>query len=197
MVDGDLVAAVLGQVGSFVQNFLRLQHVAGHSLDHLVHDVSQDLPNLRATDSRWDPGTCSCCLQWKNILQFLPWGGCWSPSPMLVKPLSHWRPSSSSWGWPEARQGWASDPGLWRVAGSAGEKVGYLPWGYPGTPPPSCEPSTATGNKVRQAQTDLMPLIYRWNKSSGHACYCSLLWFITSVCSWSHFSWFKVWACPF
>lgn len=51
MVDGGLVALVLSQVGSFVQNFFRLQRVAGHSLDHPVHDVSQHLPNLSATDS--------------------------------------------------------------------------------------------------------------------------------------------------
>lgn len=52
MVDGDPVAAVLGQVGAFVQNFFCCQRVARHSLDHPVRDVSQYVPNLRAADPR-------------------------------------------------------------------------------------------------------------------------------------------------
>lgn len=52
MVDGGLVAPVLGQVGSFVQDFFRLQRVAGHSQDHPVHDASQQVPRLGATDPR-------------------------------------------------------------------------------------------------------------------------------------------------
>lgn len=46
VVDCGLVALMLGQVGSAVQNVLGLELVAGHPLSHLAHGLSQHLPDL-------------------------------------------------------------------------------------------------------------------------------------------------------
>lgn len=46
VVDCSLVALMLGQFGSVVENFLGLELITGHPLDHLVHILSQHLPDL-------------------------------------------------------------------------------------------------------------------------------------------------------
>lgn len=71
MVDSGLVTLMLGQVSSFVQNLLRLECVAGHFLDHPVHDVSQQVPNLSASRARLRARNLKL-LRFRNILQFLP-----------------------------------------------------------------------------------------------------------------------------
>lgn len=44
--EGSLVALMLGEFGSFVENLLGLENIAGHTLNHLAHSVSQHLPDL-------------------------------------------------------------------------------------------------------------------------------------------------------
>lgn len=48
VVDSGLVAAILGEFGSVVQNLLRLQHAAGHLLHDVAHGLSQSLLDLNA-----------------------------------------------------------------------------------------------------------------------------------------------------
>lgn len=46
VLDCSLVALVLGQLGSVVEDLVGLELIAGHPLDHLAHSVSQHLPDL-------------------------------------------------------------------------------------------------------------------------------------------------------
>lgn len=46
VVECILVALMLGEFGSLVENLLGLQLTAGHPLDHLAHSLSQQLLDL-------------------------------------------------------------------------------------------------------------------------------------------------------
>lgn len=47
VVDCSPVALVVGQIRSFIENLLRHELIACHSLDHFAHSLSQSLPHLK------------------------------------------------------------------------------------------------------------------------------------------------------